>query len=72
MPCIASSEASVAPAGPLPMIPTFLIVVLIMTTILVYDLGTKGKLSAFSHQASQSQSGRKPLESPLDSLSPEN
>jgi hypothetical protein len=37
MPLSASSDASVAPAGPLPMIPTVLIGVLIMIKTLVYD-----------------------------------
>jgi hypothetical protein len=52
-----SSEASVAPAGPLPMMPTVLMVVLIKTGILVYDPVVNKKLSAFSGPASQSENG---------------
>jgi hypothetical protein len=54
MPFIASSEASVAPDGPLPMMPTVLIGVLIVIRILVYGLATDGKLYAFFFQARQS------------------
>jgi hypothetical protein len=54
---IASNEASVAPAGPLPMIPTVLMGVLIRIRILVYDLATNGKLIAFFLRPSQSKTG---------------
>jgi hypothetical protein len=57
MPFIASSEASVAPAGPLPMMPAVLIAVLIVTRILVYDPAANKELSVFFFPASQSKSG---------------
>jgi hypothetical protein len=43
-----SSEASVAPAGPLPMMPTVLMVVLIITRILVYGPVAKKNYLLFS------------------------
>jgi hypothetical protein len=56
MPRIASSDASVAPAGPLPIMPTVLMEVLIRIGNWFFSRATNGKLIAFFCRPSQFKS----------------
>ena len=47
MPFITSSDASVAPDGPLPTIPTFLTAIFVVVRNLFYDLVTTGNYRFF-------------------------
>jgi hypothetical protein len=82
MPFIASSDASVAPDGPLPMMPTVLMVVLINRNWfygLATNAGLFARLARFVNIKSCNLadkprwfSGQTPAHSPLDSKSPQN